>query len=156
VKKSYRVVYAGIPSSECTVSAGSPRDAAIAFFAKRPLQNSVIVRTGILREEVFGWHDFAKEIPELQDARLPLGSEKLPPYDPARDPIVRLFRAGIIFTGIVMLMVAALAFVSGNLPGVAVVFLALSGIVTLLAGTLASARTLRRCLTRDPSSLDAR
>lgn len=156
MRKSYRVVYAGIPSSQRVLSASSTRDAAMAFFASRPLQNSVIVHSGLLKEEVFGWQDFASDVPELRNAQLPFESEKLPPYDPARDPIVRLFRAGIIVAGFVLLAIAVMAAASGVFPGIAVVFLVLAGIMTLLVGRLRGARTLRRFISRDPNSLDSR
>lgn len=156
MRKSYRVVYAGIPSSQRVLAASSPRDAAMTFFASRPLQNSVIVHSGLLKEEVFSWQDFANDVPELRGVQLPFESEKLPPYDPARDPIVRPFRAGILVAGFVLLAIAVMAAASGVFPGIAVVFLAVSGIVALLVGTLTSAKTLRRFIARDPNSMDAR
>jgi hypothetical protein len=128
----------------------------MAFFATKPLQNSVIVSTGILSEEVFRWSDFTLEVPELRSTELPIEAERFPRYDPRRDPIIRLFRAVIVLAGFFLLTVTWLASDSDELPGVALVLLTLSGIVTLSVGALASARTLRRYISRDPESLDAR
>lgn len=156
MKRTYKVAYAGMPASSRLVAAGSPREAAMAFFATKPLQNSVIVSTGLLREEVFRWSDFTREVPELRSAELPNETERLPHYDPSRDPIIRLFRAVIVLASFFLLTATWLLSDSDEVPGVALVLLALSGIVTLLVAALASARTLRRYISRDPHSLDAR
>ena len=126
------------------------------FFSKNPLRNAVMVSTGILSEEVYRWSDFANEVPELRNVELPLEVEKLPPYDPSRDPIIRLFRGAIVFTGFLQIVAAWILFDDDEMPAVALVILGMSGVVTLAVGALASSHTLRRFFTRDPRSLDAR
>lgn len=156
MRRIYKVAYAGVPSSARKITAGSPREAALAFFATKPLRNSVIVSTGLLGEEVFSWSDFTCEIPELRSAELPVETERLPSYDPRRDPMIRLFRGTILLAGFSQLAGAWIMSAREDLPAVALVLLIISGGVTLSIGALASARTLRRYATKDPQNLDAR
>jgi hypothetical protein len=151
----YRVYYAGFPQHARLVAATSAREAAMSFFARTPLRNSVIVESGILREEVFSWRDFSADVPELVSAKLPMARPRYPRESARRDPIVHLYRLLWFVFGLTMI-VAAVFFIADDENRIAGFFIIPPGIVAIIVALRARSRTLRRMLTREPSSLDVR
>jgi len=153
--RRFRTFYAGLPRSVQFVTASSAREAAMKFFARSPLRNSVIVEVGLLREEIFSWRDFSTEVPELRSAALPLVAARAPRESASRDPFVAIYRAVWLLSGLMMLVGAWWFAFDQELWGIAI-FLVPAGIVSLAVAFLARSTTLRRMLTREPSNLDAR
>jgi len=144
---SYRVFYAGAPHTRLEIRAASAKEAAMAFFARQPCRNSIIVNSGLLREETFRWSDFADAVPELNAATLPLHPPAASPYDPAKDPAVIVYRIIAIAIGVAILAGGVWLIADGTQP-IAGAFLLVPGIIQLLFGSLASSGTLRRVIAR--------
>lgn len=153
--RKYRVVYAGMPSGARVIVANSPREAALAFFAESHLRNSIIVKVGLLREEIFSWKDFLVEFPKLSSTELSLAVQEFPHENVERDPIIKIYRV-LLIGGALLMLFGAWRISDRDVPWIGRGLLILSGLVLLVFGLTSSAKTLKRTLTREPSSLDAK